>query len=115
MPSADNMPLLLERESPLSLGSEIRTAPPPPSLRKVSRHIPALDGIRGIAVILVILGHAGLVSFGYLGVDVFFVLSGYLITKLLIRELSETGRIHFVNFYIRRWLRLAPALLLLVI
>jgi len=51
---------------------------------------------------------------GWIGVDIFFTLSGYLITSLLLREMAETGSINFGNFYARRALRLAPAFLLLV-
>jgi peptidoglycan/LPS O-acetylase OafA/YrhL len=74
-------------------------------------HRPSLDGIRAIAALLVILFHAGMPLFGhgYVGVDVFFVLSGFLITSLLARELLGTGRLSFVAFYARRARRLLPA------
>lgn len=74
---------------------------------------PALDGLRAVAVAGVILYHVGLskvVVGGYLGVDMFFVLSGFLITSLLWRELDATGRINLRAFYARRALRLFPAL-----
>ena len=74
---------------------------------------PALDGLRGVAVIAVLLHH-GQVSWargGFLGVDVFFVLSGYLITTLLVREHAATGRIDLRAFWSRRARRLLPALL----
>ena len=72
---------------------------------------PDLEGLRAVAVMLVLLYHAGVpgVAGGYVGVDVFFVLSGFLITGLLIRELGSTGRISFRKFYARRARRLLPA------
>lgn len=78
--------------------------------------IPALDGIRAIAVALVLAHHGGVpgVSGGFLGVDVFFVLSGFLITSILIEELGRTGRIGLKDFWIRRARRLLPAMLLMV-
>ena len=80
------------------------------------RRLPGLDGLRGIAVLAVIIYH-GDISFlvgGFLGVDVFFVLSGFLITSLLINELSETNTVDRAQFYIRRIRRLMPALLLVL-
>lgn len=70
-----------------------------------------IQGLRALAVSLVVLSHAGVgaVTGGYVGVDVFFVISGFLITSLLLRELSTTGRITLRNFYARRALRLLPA------
>ncbi|MGD8684198.1 MAG: acyltransferase, partial [Chloroflexota bacterium] len=72
---------------------------------------PDIEGLRGVAVLLVVLFHAwpGLVSGGFIGVDVFFVISGFLITGLLYRELGRTGRIGFSRFYVRRVRRLFPA------
>ena len=77
---------------------------------------PSLDGIRAIAALLVVLFHVGVPFFdhGYTGVDVFFVLSGFLITSLLVRELLDTGRLRFVAFYARRVRRLLPAALLVL-
>ena len=79
-------------------------------------HDPALDGLRALAVIAVIAYHSEFrgTPAGFLGVDLFFVLSGYLITTLLIIEHNATGRIDFVNFWIRRARRLLPALILMV-
>ncbi|OBK67417.1 hypothetical protein A5653_17025 [Mycobacterium colombiense] len=79
--------------------------------------IPALDGLRAIAVALVLIGHGGIpgVSGGFIGVDVFFVLSGFLITSLLLDELGRTGRIELTGFWIRRARRLLPALVLMVL
>lgn len=89
-----------------------------PARRGVARRdIPALDGIRAVAVGLVLADHGGLpgVSGGFLGVDVFFVLSGFLITSLLLDELGRTGRIDLRGFWIRRARRLLPALLVVVL
>lgn len=72
-------------------------------------HLPALDGLRACAVALVIAYHAGVPVYGDLGVTGFFVLSGFLITWLLIREFRDTGTISMRNFYIRRTLRIFPA------
>ena len=73
---------------------------------------PALDGLRGIAVTLVVAFHAfGIPRDGFLGVDLFFVLSGFLITSLLLGERASRGRISLSRFYVRRALRLLPALL----
>jgi len=79
--------------------------------------IPALDGLRAIAVALVLVGHGGIpgVAGGFIGVDVFFVLSGFLITSLLLDELGRTGRIGLTGFWIRRARRLLPALVLMVL
>jgi peptidoglycan/LPS O-acetylase OafA/YrhL len=79
--------------------------------------IPALDGIRAVAVALVLADHGGIpgVSGGFLGVDVFFVLSGFLITSLLLDEHRNSGRIAVANFWIRRARRLLPALIVMVL
>lgn len=79
--------------------------------------IPALDGLRAIAVGLVLVGHGGVpgVSGGFIGVDIFFVLSGFLITSLLLDELGRSGRIDLTGFWIRRARRLLPALVLMVL
>jgi peptidoglycan/LPS O-acetylase OafA/YrhL len=74
------------------------------------RHVPALDGARGIAILLVVLVHAyARPGGGFLGVEVFFVLSGFLITTLLLREHERTRRISLSRFFQRRALRLLPA------
>ena len=74
-----------------------------------------LDGLRGIAILLVLVAHLiGLNGAGLVGVLIFFVLSGYLITRLLIVEHSEHGLIDLRAFYLRRALRLLPALGLLL-
>jgi peptidoglycan/LPS O-acetylase OafA/YrhL len=78
---------------------------------------PDLEGLRAIAVILVLLYHASVpgVTGGYVGVDVFFVLSGFLITGLLVRELEATGTISLAAFYARRARRLLPAVAVLIL
>lgn len=78
---------------------------------------PELDGLRGIAILLVVLAHAYVPGFLYgdqVGVTLFFVLSGFLITSLLLEELDRTGTISLRSFYRRRLLRLAPAFLVMV-
>ena len=89
----------------------VNTAPSP------SLHYrPDLQGLRAIAILLVVIAHAELGFFpgGFIGVDIFFVLSGYLITGLLLREYKDTGRIHLSRFYARRFRRLLPALLTMI-
>jgi peptidoglycan/LPS O-acetylase OafA/YrhL len=82
-----------------------------------NRHVPALDGIRGIAVLLVLLFHLRVPGFhaGFIGVDLFFVLSGFLITSLLLEEIRRTGRISVPAFWARRARRLLPALVLVLL
>lgn len=79
--------------------------------------VPGLDGIRALAVSTVIIFHLvpGTLVGGYLGVDIFFVVSGFLITTLLLRERAATGRISLRGFWIRRARRLLPALGLLLV
>jgi peptidoglycan/LPS O-acetylase OafA/YrhL len=77
---------------------------------------PDIEGLRGLAVLLVVVFHAGLgLSGGFVGVDVFFVISGFLITGLLLREREQTGRIDFLAFYARRIRRLLPAALAVIL
>ena len=80
-------------------------------------YLPGLDGMRALAVIAVLLYHAGLawVPGGFLGVEVFFVISGYLITALLLAEWRQTGSIDLKAFWLRRARRLLPALYLLLV
>ncbi len=77
------------------------------------KYRPDIDGLRAIAVGSVVLYHLdeSLVTGGFVGVDIFFVISGYLITKLIYGELSSSGTFSFKNFYLRRVRRLFPALL----
>src|SRR5215210_7964518 len=78
---------------------------------------PDIKGLRGVAILLVVLFHAGVsvLSGGFVGVDVFFVLSGYFITGPLVREVVGTGRIDIADFYGRRAQRLMPALLVVLL
>src|SRR5215211_5039465 len=106
----------------------ITLAPPRPSERPVAgaarttrppavTYLPGLDGLRAISVIAVLLYHAGLtwIPGGFLGVEVFFVISGYLITMLLMSEYANSGGIHVGHFWQRRARRLLPALYALLI
>lgn len=79
--------------------------------------IHGLDGLRALAVVAVLVFHlrAGSMPGGYLGVDVFFVVSGFLITSLLLRELAATGRVQLGAFWLRRARRLLPALVVVVL
>jgi len=78
---------------------------------------PELDGVRGISILLVYIHHLyyPMIPGGFLGVDIFFVLSGFLITSLLVEEWSRDGSISLKDFYIRRVLRLIPALFLVIL
>lgn len=80
------------------------------------RYWPALDGLRALAVLAVVAYHAGAawLPAGFLGVDVFFVISGFLITTLLLRESERSGAISLADFWRRRAARLLPALLLML-
>ncbi len=78
-------------------------------------HRADIQGLRAIAVVVVMLFHAGLpVPGGFVGVDIFFVISGFVITAMLAREWARSGAINFQRFYARRFRRLTPALALLV-
>ena len=85
-------------------------------------HVPSLDGLRGVSVLLVCFCHGAatygspvssrlypLAAWGGIGVDVFFVISGFIITLLLLRERDRTGSVSIRCFYLRRLLRIAPA------
>jgi len=81
------------------------------------KYRPEIDGLRAIAVLFVIFFHAEISFFdkkffssGFIGVDIFFVISGYLITSLIFKELEETNNFSFISFYERRIRRLLPAL-----
>ncbi|MGH1573780.1 acyltransferase family protein [Methylobacterium sp. P31] len=85
-----------------------------PEPLRIAGYEPALDGLRGFAVTAVVGFHACrdgeyFLSGGWIGVDVFFVLSGYLITNLLVREIKFSATIDLKKFYVRRILRLTPA------
>ncbi|HET9032599.1 MAG TPA: acyltransferase family protein [Dokdonella sp.] len=75
-----------------------------------------IEGLRAVAILLVVAAHAKVtwLAGGFIGVDVFFVLSGYLITGLLVREIETTGDLRFAEFYARRFRRLLPGLLLML-
>jgi len=79
---------------------------------RLTGQVPALNGIRGLAVLLIFLFHADVPGFtgAFIGVDIFFVISGFLITVLLLQEYERRATIHFRHFYMRRVLRLFPAL-----
>ncbi|MEO6532509.1 MAG: acyltransferase family protein [Pseudolysinimonas sp.] len=110
-------------KAPRSLIAVARRRRPPSAAWRAAPELAApfrvagLDGVRAIAVTLVILFHLtpGTTIGGYLGVDIFFVVSGYLITTLLLRERHETGRIRLGAFWSRRARRLLPALAVLVL
>jgi peptidoglycan/LPS O-acetylase OafA/YrhL len=80
-------------------------------------YVPGLDGLRALAVMAVLLYHAGQswIPGGFLGVEVFFVISGYLITCILLADLRNTGRVRLKHFWFRRARRLLPALFLLLL
>jgi peptidoglycan/LPS O-acetylase OafA/YrhL len=88
-----------------------RDSPPPSVLPAERTFRPDVEGLRAVAVLLVVAAHAGVpfLAGGYAGVDVFFVISGFLITGLLLREAEQTGRISVARFYARRAVRLLPA------
>jgi peptidoglycan/LPS O-acetylase OafA/YrhL len=88
--------------------------PSPPVPRQFR---PDIQGLRAIAVLLVVLYHAGVpgITGGYVGVDIFFVISGFLITGQLLRQMQETGRISFLSFYAGRIRRLLPAATVVVL
>lgn len=79
-------------------------------------YIPALDGFRGIAILLVVIGHWGFGQYlpGGFGVNLFFFISGFLITRLMINEHKKNGKVDLKNFYARRMLRLYPALIFML-
>jgi peptidoglycan/LPS O-acetylase OafA/YrhL len=75
-----------------------------------------IEGLRAVAILLVVVAHAKVkwLAGGFIGVDVFYVLSGYLITGLLVQEIRTTGKLRFADFYARRLRRLLPAMLLMI-
>ena len=78
---------------------------------------PALDGVRALSILLVLFFHAGVAGFtgGFFGVDIFFVLSGFLITSLLLEERVTSGSVSLLQFWRRRLKRLMPAIAVLVV
>ncbi|GAB2460180.1 acyltransferase family protein [Xylanimonas ulmi] len=101
------------REKGMDTRGDVRPAPEPTN----GGYLPQLDGLRTVAVLAVFLFHTEARWFpgGYVGVDVFFVLSGFLITGVLLREHARTGSVSLLGFYLRRARRLLPALLLLAV
>jgi peptidoglycan/LPS O-acetylase OafA/YrhL len=121
VPSADH-DLAPGDLGPQELGSPARTVRREPRRRspehaEPSRFIPHVQGLRAIAVLLVVLYHfwPGRITGGYVGVDVFFVISGFLITSHLWREVTATGQIRLGQFWARRARRLLPASLLVLL
>ena len=84
-----------------------------PEIPSNDKYQPHVDGLRAVAVLSVIFFHLGVkwAPGGYVGVDIFFVISGYLITRLINVEIDTTGSFNFIRFYIRRMRRLFPALI----
>jgi len=85
--------------------------------KKVFTYIPHLDGLRAISVIAILAFHLrpDWLPGGFLGVDVFFIISGFLITSLLLDEIQNHGRINFSQFYLRRFKRLFPSFILVIL
>jgi peptidoglycan/LPS O-acetylase OafA/YrhL len=113
--TAASASVLTQRDAP-SAAHQPRSVVRPP----VGGHIPGLDGIRGVAVIAVVIYHLGGIGpvharGGWIGVDVFFVLSGFLITSLLLTEHARSGTIALGQFWARRARRLLPALVVLLL
>jgi peptidoglycan/LPS O-acetylase OafA/YrhL len=105
-------PSITSREGPAAASGDATEGPiDPPEARSTTAFRPDLEGLRGVAILLVLLFHAGLpwVAGGFVGVDVFFVLSGFLITGLLVREYEAHGRVDLRSFYARRARRILPA------
>lgn len=104
---------------PTTTPAAIRTIPAGGGFESGTGHAlrPDIQGLRALAVGLVVLSHAGVSTLrgGYVGVDVFFVISGFLITSLLLREHATTGRLSVGSFYARRALRLLPASSLVIV
>lgn len=76
-----------------------------------------IEGLRAIAILLVVAAHADLtwIAGGFIGVDIFFVISGFLITRILVNEITNTGKINLLTFYARRLQRLLPTLILVIL
>ena len=96
-------------------GHDLPATVTPASAARPSAHRPDIQGLRAIAVIVVIAFHAGLpLPGGFVGVDVFFAISGFVITAMLAREWARTGTINLRQFYLRRFRRLTPALVVML-
>ena len=99
----------------MTLTLPLRRPRPVPSGARAA-HRGDIEGLRAVAVLLVVLAHIGVpgLAGGFVGVDVFFVISGFLITSLLRREFAATGRIDLARFYARRAVRLLPVATLVI-
>ena len=106
-------------EAEKSATRSIETPAPPPQRRSTVKlsYRPDIEGLRAVAIGLVLVYHAGLpwLPGGFVGVDIFFVISGFLITGVMLREVAETGRLSLVGFYARRAKRLLPATVLVLV
>lgn len=98
-------------------GFPLQTSVAAPAGRVSLTHVPAIEGVRAIAVAAVVVFHLelGVIRGGFLGVDLFFTLSGFLITRLLLAEYADTGRVRLLDFYDRRFRRLLPAALTMIL
>jgi peptidoglycan/LPS O-acetylase OafA/YrhL len=123
MPTLRISPLAQRSSAPVPSAAVETAIRAPAAARRAAFHVPALDGLRGAAVLGVVAFHLaplehgdrrGLLGGGWLGVDVFFTLSGYLITALLLAELAERGAVDLKAFWRRRIRRLQPAALVTV-
>ena len=108
--TAGGTPGILVRRMPTTTMTQPDVAPPQTRRARRQRFRGDIEGLRAVAVVLVVAFHAGvsLVSGGFVGVDVFFVLSGFLITGLLVDEVARSGTISLSEFYARRIRRLLP-------
>ena len=110
MPRERFAPFLLTRPGDRPMQAMAKTTSAGVSLTWSGAEIPSLYGLRGIAALTVVLAHLGLSAFnGNYSVICFFVLSGFLITHLLLKEFDKTGNISLRQFYLRRALRIFPA------
>jgi peptidoglycan/LPS O-acetylase OafA/YrhL len=123
-PPIDN----IDRTAPTGLRTDGIVTAPPDAARRPDQadlraraprlpYMPGIDGLRALAVATVVLYHGGVswIPGGFLGVDVFLVISGYLITSLLLAEMAAAGRINLARFWIARARRLLPAVVLMVV
>lgn len=107
---------LAVQTGPAQAGPAPLIAPSPAKACPALAYRPEIDGLRALAVLPVLFTHAGFAGLGggHLGVDVFFVISGYLITAILLRELDREGRVSIIDFYERRARRILPVLFVVV-
>src|SRR5437667_233224 len=112
-----SLPMISRGADRLSVNMPNQTTPASGISAEAHRftYCPALDGLRAISVFMVLALHSNLTSGGFLGVDIFFVLSGFLITNILLNELQAEHRINLFQFYLRRARRLAPGLIALLL